>query len=136
MSVQDSAVEVATGQLNTGDGQNIDGTVTVKGNATLNTMDGTYQSHGDTVFEDNALLKADVSAITGKSDDFTGADEQGTPEYLTDLNIADMNKITEDTKSVDLKKAFGLNNLQATDSLISSLDEKYSDVMKHSEIRI
>ena len=124
-----SAVEVATGQLNTGDGQNIDGTVTVKGNATLNTMDGTYQSHGDTVFEDNALLKADVSAITGKSDDFTGADEQGTPEYLTDLNIADMNKITEDTKSVDLKNAFGLNNLQATDSLISSLDEKYSDVM-------
>ena len=124
-----SAVEVASGQLNTGDGQNINGTVTVKGNATLNTMDGTYQSHGDTVFEDNALLKADVSAITGKSDDFTGADEQGTPEYLTDLNITDMNKITGDTKPVDLKKAFGLNNLQATDSLISSLDEKYSDVM-------
>ena len=124
-----SAVEVASGQLNTGDGQNINGTVTVKGNATLNTMDGTYQSHGNTVFEDNALVKADVSAITGKSDDFTGADEQGTPEYLTDLNITDMNKITGDTKPVDLKKAFGLNNLQATDSLISSLDEKYSDVM-------
>ena len=126
--VVSSAINLAAGQLNTGNAPNITGPISVAENATLNAMNGGYSTFNNSTFADGSQLKADISAMTGNSDNFVSATEGGD-EYLTDLNIQDMHKIAQNSKTINLSQTIGLNNLQSTDDLVSNLDAKYSNVM-------
>ena len=126
--VVSSAINLAAGQLNTGNASNITGPIYVAADATLNAMNGGYSTFNNTTFADGSQLKADISAMTSKSDNFISATEGGD-EYLTDLNIQDMHKIAQNSKTINLSQTIGLNNLQSTDDLVSNLDAKYSNVM-------
>lgn len=122
-----SAINLAAGQLNVGDASNITGAIAVAEKATLNTMNGGYSTFNNSTFADGSQLKVDVNAISNQTDNFANPDEGY--EYLTDLSIQDMNKIAQDSKSINLSKIIGLNNLQKTDDLVSNLTAKYSNVM-------
>ena len=120
--VVSSAINLAAGQLDTA------GPIYVAADATLNAMNGGYSTFNNSTFADGSQLKADISAMTSKSDNFISATEGGD-EYLTDLNIQDMHKIAQNSKTINLSQTIGLNNLQSTDDLVSNLDAKYSNVM-------
>ena len=125
-----SALNIASGQLNAGDGSNITGPISVAANATLSTMNGDYSTFNNTTFTDGANLKVDVNAVSNKSDNFaTPTEPTGGYEYLTDLNIQDMDKVNQKGRSINLSKAIGLNNLQSSDSLTANLKAKYSSVL-------
>ena len=122
-----SAINLAAGQLNAGDASNITGAISVAENATLNAMNGGYSTFNNSTFADGAELKVDVNAISNQTDNFANPNEGY--EYLTDLNIQDMNKIAQNSKSINLSETIGLNNLQKTDDLVANLAAKYSNVM-------
>ena len=125
-----SAVNIAAGQLNADDGLNITGPISVAANATLSTMNGNYTTFNNITFANGANLKVDVNAVSNKSDKFaTPIEPTGGYEYLTDLNIQNINKISQNGKSINLSNAIGLNNLQSSDSLTANLADKYSSVL-------
>jgi len=129
-AIVSSAINIAAGQLNTGNGSNITGPISVAADATLNTMNGGYSTFDNTTFSDGANLKVDVNAISDKSDNFINPNEpRDGYEYLTDLSIQDMHKIVQNSKSINLSKTIGLNNLQSSDDLIANLNAKYSSVL-------
>ncbi len=125
-AVVSSAVNLAAGQLNTGDGANITGPISVAANATLNTINGDYSIFNNTTFNDGANLKVDVNAISNQSDSFvTPVEPAGGNIYLTDLNIQDISKISPNGTSINLSKVIGLNNLKSTGGLSANLNAKY-----------
>jgi len=93
-------------------------------------MNGNYTTFNNITFANGANLKVDVNAVSNKSDKFaTPIEPTGGYEYLTDLNIQDINKISQNGKSINLSNAIGLNNLQSSDSLTANLADKYSSVL-------
>lgn len=125
-----SALNIAAGQLNAGDGSNITGPISVAPNATLSTMNGGYSTFNKTTFADGSNLKVDVNAVSKKSDNFvTPTEPTGGYEYLTDLSIQDMDKVNQKGTSINLSQTIGLNNLQSSDSLTANLKTKYSSVL-------
>ena len=129
-AVVSSAINLAAGQLNTGDASNITGAISVASDATLNTMNGGDSTFNNTTFANDAQLKADVNALSNKSDNFISPNEPtGGNEYLTDLSIQDMHKIAQNSKSINLSQTIGLNNLQPTDDLTANLNAKYNNVL-------
>ena len=123
-----SAINLVAGQLNTGDASNMAGPISVAENATLNAMNGGYSTFNNAIFADGSQLKADVNAMTNKSDKFMSATEGGD-EYLTDLSIQGMSEIAQDSKTINLSQTIGLNNLQATDGLVANVTAKYSNIL-------
>jgi len=123
-----SAVDLQAGQLDYNGGSNITGPITVRDDATLNVADGEYSTIDGTTFDDGSYLKADVNVFKDTNDTFTNATENGN-EYITDLDIYDIEKLVQNSKHINLTDALGLDNVNATEALKANLEAKYTSVL-------
>ena len=121
-----SALNIASGQLNAGDGSNITGPISVAADAILSTMNDDYSTFNNITFADGSNLKVDVNAISNQTDKFVLPVEPiGGNIFLKDLSIQDISQIGTKGTSINLSQSIGLNNLQSSDDLMANLNAKY-----------
>lgn len=121
-----SALNIASGQLNAGDGSNITGPISVAADAILSTMNDDYSTFNNITFADGSNLKVDVNAISNQTDKFVSPVEPvGGSIFLKDLSIQDISQIGTKGTSINLSQSIGLNKLQSSDDLRANLNAKY-----------
>ena len=116
--VSNATVAVNQGQLNLPNENNLNNaTINVAPSATLNTMDGSNNTYNSAVvFDDKSEVKFDVDALAQNSDAFASPTENGN-EVLTDVSIANLDKIVHRNTDISLAGTSGLKNLTVSEEL-------------------
>ena len=113
--VTNAAVDLQDGQLNVEDGLAFtNSTIAAAADTTINAMNGSNSTFGNITFADDSMVKADVDVASQVSDNFAGATGS---VVLTDVNIANLDKIVVRNTDINLRDKMGLPNLTVSDEL-------------------
>ena len=100
--------------------------------ATLNTINGTTSDFmGIVTFDNEAQVKVDVNAKSGKADHFYNVMQSpNDTAILTDVDLQDLSKITQHTTKVDLSEATGIENLKVGNELLNKTFTEMTPIRK------